>query len=123
MSNFLKHTSTINYTLDSIEETKPTQTSDVMFNNNITKSWINTYGINFLEEFNQVVSQNNLDDFLRILIKENKHRNKTIELEDAIFLAINTIHLKNKEVTTEQMMFIVGKSFVWSIQEKKRRLF
>ena len=85
MSNFLKHTSTINYTLDSIEETKPTQTSDVMFNNNITKSWINTYGINFLEEFNQVVSQNNLDDFLRILIKENKHRNKTIELEDAIF--------------------------------------
>lgn len=119
MSNFLKHTSTINYTLDSIEETKPTQTSDVMFNNDIAKSWINTYGINFLEEFNQVVSQNNLDDFLRILIKENKHRNKTIELEDAIFLAINTIHLKNKEVTTEQMMFIVGKSFVWSIQEKK----
>jgi magnesium transporter len=66
-----------------------------------------------------VISQNNLDDFLNLLIKENKHRNKTIELDDSIFLAINTIHLNNNEITTEQMMFIVGNEFVWSIQERQ----
>jgi magnesium transporter len=34
-------------------------------------------------------------------------------------LAINTTHLKQKNIITEQMMFIVGENYLWSIQEKK----
>ena len=97
MSNFLKNTTTIIYSSESIEESKPTETIEISVNNNSKKTWVNTYGINFLEDFNQIISHNSLDDFLRLLIKENKHRNKTIELEDSIFLAINTIHLKQKK--------------------------
>jgi len=119
MSNFLKNTSSIIYSLDTIKESIPSNISELLVKNDNNKTWINTYGINFQEDFNEVISQNSLDDFLRLLIKENKHRNKTIELDDSIFLAINTIHLKQKVITTEQMMFIVGDDYVWSIQERK----
>ena len=119
MSNFLKNTSSIIYSLDTINESIPYNISELLVKNDNNKTWINTYGINFQEDFNVVISQNSLDDFLRLLIKENKHRNKTIELDDSIFLAINTIHLKQKVITTEQMMFIVGDDYVWSIQERK----
>ncbi len=119
MSNFLKNTSSIIYSLDTIKESIPSNISELLVKNDNNKTWINTYGINFQEDFNVVISQNSLDDFLRLLIKENKHRNKTIELDDSIFLAINTIHLKQKVITTEQMMFIVGDDYVWSIQERK----
>ncbi len=119
MSNFLKNTSSIIYSHDLINEIEPTNISEISCSNSKQNTWINTYGINYLEDFYEVISQNSLEDFLRPLIKENKHRNKTIELDESIFLAINTIHLTQKAITKEQMMFIVGKNYVWSIQEKQ----
>ncbi|MEN8957714.1 MAG: CorA family divalent cation transporter [Flavobacteriales bacterium] len=119
MSNFLNHTTLTIYSLNSFSETSPKELSEVKIKNTDNTTWVNTYGINYLSDFNKVISQNELDDFLRLLIKENKHRNKTIELEDSIFLAINTIHLNNNQISTEQMMFIVGENYVWSIQEKE----
>ena len=118
MSNFLNNTTSIIYSVESINESKPIETKEILIDNNNKKTWINTYGINFLKEFNEVISHNSLDDFLSLLIKENKHRNKTIELEDSVFLAISTIHLRQKTISTEQMMFIAGKDYLWSIQEK-----
>lgn len=74
--------------------------------------------MSYSKEFTKIIHGNKLDDFLQLLIKENKHRNKVIELEETMFLAINTIHLNLKEISTEQMMFVLGENFVWSIQEK-----
>ena len=117
-NKFLINTSSIIYSKDSINLIEPKDITEVLFNHNDNNAWINTYGINYLEDFNEVISKNGLDDFLTLLIKENKHRNKTIELDSTMFLAINTVHFKNNIFTTEQMMFIVGKNFIWSIQEK-----
>jgi magnesium transporter len=71
MSNFLKNTSSIRYSPTEINRVEPADISEVVFNNKGNCSWINTYGLNYLEDFNRIISQNSLDEFLLLLIKEN----------------------------------------------------
>lgn len=118
MKDFKSNSATIVYNQEHIEENKPTSAESIILEADSQTTWLNTYGLTFTKEFNSIIYHNELDDFLHLLIKENKHRNKVIELDETIFLAVNTIHLNSKEITTEQMMFILGEKFLWSIQEK-----
>lgn len=118
MKDFASNTSTFIYNPNSITEEKPGNVETIKLLNNEHITWLNTYGLSYSKEFTKIIHANKLDEFLQLLIKENKHRNKVIELEETMFLAINTIHLNSKEISTEQMMFVLGENFVWSIQEK-----
>lgn len=119
MKDFASNTSTFIYNPNSITEEKPGNVETIKLLNNEHITWLNTYGLSYSKEFTKIIHANKLDEFLQLLIKENKHRNKVIELEETMFLAINTIHLNSKEISTEQMMFVLGENFVWSIQEKQ----
>lgn len=119
MGDFYSNTSSFIYSDSDIVEVLPTTLEEISLNNKGKITWLNTYGINYQKEYLQIIDSNQLDEFLKLLIKENKHRNKSIALEDSVFVALNTIHLNEKFITTEQMMFIVGNNFVWSLQEKQ----
>jgi magnesium transporter len=118
MKDFASNTSSFIYNPNSITEEKPGNVETIKLLNNEHITWLNTYGLSYSKEFTKIIHANKLDEFLQLLIKENKHRNKVIVLEETMFLAINTIHLNSKEISTEQMMFVLGENFVWSIQEK-----
>lgn len=119
-SAFLKHTSMIKYgkalhtklTFDRVEDIDlETDKPEV--------NWLNTYGIGYKEQGKKIVRVNKLDSFLNTLMSENNHRNKVIELEESIFLSIRTLHYKDKDFYTEQLLFAASPQFVWSIQERK----
>ncbi len=118
MKDFISNSGMIVYNQETIEENKPTSAEEIILAAKEKITWLNTYGLSFTKEFSEIIHLNQLDDFLHLLIKENKHRNKVIELDETMFLAVNTIHLNSKEITTEQMMFILSEDFMWSIQEK-----
>lgn len=118
MKDFASNTSSITYSPNSLIEEKLGSAETIKLLNSEHITWLNTYGLLYSKEFTKIIYANKLDEFLQLLIKENKHRNKVIELEETMFLAINTIHLNSKEMSTEQMMFVLGENFVWSIQEK-----
>jgi len=118
MKDFASNTSSITYSPNSLIEEKLGSAETIKLLNSEHITWLNTYGLLYSKEFTKIIHVNKLDEFLQLLIKENKHRNKVIELEETMFLAINTIHLNSKEISTEQMMFVLGENFVWSIQEK-----
>lgn len=113
-TSMIKYNKEVNYTItfDSLEaidlDHEPTDIN-----------WLNTYGLEFKQEGKQIVKNNNLDKFLNSLMAENDHRNKVIELDGLLFLSIRTLHFKNNNFYSEQLMFVASSQFVWSIQERK----
>lgn len=117
--DFLKNTSFISYsdkiyktgTYNTIDDVNiPTESEDIL--------WLNTYGINNHEIFKQIILTNKLDDFLIKLLMETNHANKVIVLDNMIFVAIKVLKTEGHQLDSEQMIFIVGQDFLWSIQEK-----
>lgn len=118
-SDFLKCTSYIKYSdkiykaggYDAIEDINiPTESEDIL--------WLNTYGNDYHEIFKQVILDNKLDDFLIKLLMETQHANKVIVLDNMIFVALKVLKTEGSNLESEQMIFIAGQDFLWSIQEK-----
>ena len=82
-------------------------------------TWVNTYGLDYMEEFRQMVNGNNLDDFLLRLLLNQKMGNKVIVLEDQLFIAARILKTEHDTMESEQMYFVVSKDFNWCIQEKR----
>ncbi|TMM32293.1 magnesium and cobalt transport protein CorA [Polaribacter aestuariivivens] len=117
--NFLDNTTIINYSDKNYEKTKFLALSqiDLSAHSNSTK-WINTYGIEYQDEFKSVILENNLDDFLIKLLMEEEHATKVIVLENLLFVTVKVLKTEGKTLDDEQMIFIVSPNFLWSIQEK-----
>lgn len=81
--------------------------------------WLNTYGLEYQNEFKTIIDNNELDDFLTKLISEKNHPNKIIALEDILFVTIKVLKTENSLLKSEQMMFVSSANFIWSIQEHK----
>ncbi len=79
--------------------------------------WFNTYGTVNNEHIKEVVTQNNLDDFLLRLLSE-EHSNKVIELDNVLFVAIEVFRSDENKYSTEKMQFILNTQFIWSMQER-----
>lgn len=79
-------------------------------------NWLITRGVNYPDEFHQVIKQNQLDSFLNILLNQEKQTNKVVELDNLLLIAVKNIHLAGQEIVTEQLFFIVSEHFIWSIQ-------
>jgi magnesium transporter len=116
---FLNNTTIIKYSNKNYEKSKFLSLAqiDLSADANGTK-WINTYGMEYLEDFKEVILENKLDDFLIKLLMEEEHATKVIILEDLLFVAISVLKTEGISLDKEQMFFIVSPHFLWSIQEK-----
>lgn len=116
---FLEHTTIIHYSDKNYEKTKFSGLSEIDFVTpfNGTK-WINTYGLNYQNEFRKIILENKLDDFLIKLLMEEEHATKVIVLDNLLFVTIKVLKTEGKNLDNEQMIFIVSPHFLWSIQEK-----
>ncbi len=118
-TEFEKNTWVINYSPEGYYNRKFTLAEDTKLSkgdNSIT--WVNTYGLECMEEFRTMVVNNELDDFLLRLLLNQKMGNKVIELEEQLFVAARIVKTEHHNLESEQMFFIVAKDFVWCIQEK-----
>ncbi len=79
--------------------------------------WLNTYGLSELDEMKQVVLQNQFDDFLIKLLQDDDHANKVIELDNVLFIALKVLKTDDKNLDSEQLIFVVSANMLWSLQE------
>lgn len=119
-ADFLKYTSLITYAPKKHERTAFTDISEIQLVDNPEEiKWLNTYGLHFKDEFKTVVQNSNMDDFLMKLLSDDEHPNKVILLDNLIFLTIRVLKTDQKQLSSEQMLFMISTHFLWSIQEKK----
>ena len=118
--DFFKSTSLIEYSKESYHSNPIASIDEIDFgteNKNIR--WLNTYGTHHKSEFKAIVTKSLLDDFLLKLIAEEKHPNKVLELDNALFVTIKVLKTETKNFQTEQMFFVLTPHILWSIQEEK----
>ena len=115
---FLKGTSLISFSEDQYQKNKYNAISEVVLTNKTTTTeWVNTYGNTFTNIFKSIVIQNDLDDFLLKLFMDKEHPNKVILLNDLVFVSTRVLITSSSSIKSEQMLFIVTSSYLWSIQE------
>lgn len=118
--DFFNSTSLIEYSKENYKSNPITSIEEIDFgteNKNIR--WLNTYGTHHKKEFKTIIASSLLDDFLLKLIAEEKHPNKVLELDNALFVTIKVLKTETKNFQTEQMFFVLTPHFLWSIQEQK----
>lgn len=77
--------------------------------------WLNTYVLSELDEMKQVVLQNQFDDFLIKLLQDDDHANKVIELDNVLFIALKVLKTDDKNLDSEQLIFVVSANMLWSL--------
>jgi magnesium transporter len=116
---FLKQTSLISYSLKNYQKNYYSAVSEIILSNKTPSTeWINTYGNKYVEIFKTIVTNNKLDDFLMKLFMDDEHSNKVILLDDLVFISTRVLITKSETLESEQMLFVVSSSYLWSIQEK-----
>ncbi|PQJ80562.1 CorA family divalent cation transporter [Polaribacter porphyrae] len=116
---FLERTSLITYSAENYQKNDYDTISEIILTNKTqTIEWLNTYGNKFTEIFKTIVSNNKLDDFLMKLFMNQEHSNKVILLDDLVFISTRVLITKSEVLDSEQMLFVVSSSYLWSIQEK-----
>lgn len=119
-TDFEKNTWVINYSPDHYDNRQFSMENDLLLSKGDKSiNWVNTYGLGYMDEFRKMVVENGLDDFLIRLLLNQKMGNKVIELEDQLFVAAKTLKTEDYSLESEQMFFVIGKDFVWCIQEKR----
>lgn len=119
-NNFLQNSELIQYSEAEYQKYFFANTAEIKVNNkDHSVKWLNTYGVNYISDFKEVVDNNGLDDFLIKLLSSNEHSNKVIELDDSLFIAIKILKQEANTFKTHQMFFVLSTSFLWSIQETK----
>ncbi|MFV0366001.1 MAG: CorA family divalent cation transporter [Mangrovibacterium sp.] len=118
ISTFLDKTTLIRYAGSEHKVLKFTPNDEIRLNTPPHTQWLNTYGLEFKDEARELIINNNLDDFLLKLLSGDEHPNKLLELEDLLFVGIKVLKPEFEAIDTEQMYFMIGSNFVWSIQER-----
>jgi magnesium transporter len=118
-NEFLDNTSIISYSAKTYEKTNFNAISQIHLSQGTdTIEWLNTYGIKYQNEYKKVIDQNQLDDFLIKLLNDEEHPNKVILLDNLLFITTRVLITESNKLDSEQMIFIVSKDFLWSIQER-----
>ncbi|NVN18622.1 magnesium and cobalt transport protein CorA [Muricauda sp. HICW] len=118
-TDFEENSWVINYSPENYSNHKFSLENDLLLSKGDKSiTWVNTYGLDYMEEFRQMVNGNDLDDFLLRLLLNQKMGNKVIVLEDQLFIAARILKTEHDTMESEQMYFVVSKDFNWCIQEK-----
>lgn len=119
-TNFLKNTNLIKYSSDKFERKNFLDISEIdLIEKDGLIKWLNTYGIEYQPEFNKIIKNNQLDDFIIKLLMEKEHPNKVIELDNLLFVTLKVLKTEKSKFDSEQMIFIISPEFIWSIQEER----
>lgn len=116
---FLEQTTLISYTADDFSKTNFTEVNAIDLTPSAGVKWLNTYGLNFQNPIKKVIRKNDMDDFLLKLVMDIEHPNKVIGLDNSLFVGVKVLKTGGATLDTEQILFIVSSSYLWSIQEKK----
>lgn len=87
------------------------------------KVWLRSYTVEDKESIKAIIADNNLDNFLNVLISNELETNKVIELDNVIFISLHILSAKGKPIKTNPLIFIMTPSFVWSIQNTDKDYF
>lgn len=116
----------IDYTEDSFLENEYNNIKDCFhLRDSKSISWINIDGLYDIEIIEQLGHHFNLHPLLLEDVLNTKHRPKTEEFDDYIFLTLKMLEIdKNqKSIINEQVSFILGKTWVISFQEQQGDIF
>ena len=115
---FLQDTSLITYSSSYASNMPCDDLKKLSFNLESDKVfWLNTYGLSEFDGIKQVVIQNQFDDFLLKLLQDKEHTNKVLELDNVLFIALKVLKTDDKNLNSEQIIFIVSANLLWSLQE------
>jgi len=120
--DFYSHCSLIQYNQEEHKKLIFNTVDDITFYTDTNHiSWLNIYGFSYQEAIRQITNQNKIDEFVINLTAESNHRNKVVELSTGFFFTLKSLYFveNNKDIQTEQLIFIVGEKYIWSIQEQK----
>ncbi len=118
--DFLQDTKLISYNKNNYSSININSIDDLNLHDdeNHNVKWFNTYGKLDRSLIRKIIHNNNLDDFLSVLLFDNYY-NKVIAINDGLFVSIEVFREDRGIYFTEKMAFILGKNYIWSIQEKK----
>lgn len=118
--DFFAQTTLISYSAEQFEQHACSTMNHIQLNlDDKIKRWLNTYGLTHLSAFQNIISDNQLDDFLLTLLRQDEHNNKVIELNNLLFIALKVLKPDSESVDSEQMFFVLSPQFLWSIQEEQ----
>ncbi len=113
---FLENTNLIEYTNSSYNVTTFKNVSDIKISTADSVKWLNTYGLSYTDEIEEIIRNNNLDEFLLKVINEYDYRNRIIELDNLLFINISIVNSKIEGLEYEKMIYIFSKDFLWTMQ-------
>ncbi len=117
---FLENTTLIAYSSSLVSNTPCDDLVKLSFESHSDEVfWLNTYGLSELDAIKQVVIQNQFDDFLLKLLQDKEHANKVLELDNVLFVALKVLKTEDKNLNSEQIIFIVSSNMLWSLQENR----
>ncbi len=118
LNSFLQNTTLIAYSSSQVSKVPCDEIAKLNFNaHNEEVFWLNTYGLSEFDAIKQVVIQNQFDDFLLKLLQEKEHATKVLELDNVLFIALKVLKTEDKNLNSEQIIFIVSSNMLWSLQE------
>ena len=121
---FLQNTTLIAYSSSQVSNMPCDDLTKLSFNSNSDEVfWLNTYGLSELDGMEHVVIQNQFDDFLIKLLQDDEHANKVIELDNVLFIGLKILKTDDKNLNTEQLIFVVSANMLWSLQENDNNHF
>lgn len=122
-NDFYKNTSLIKYSKNDFSIVEIKDINNIKLGDKTDDiSWLNTYGNKYQSIFKEIIRNNNLDDFL-VRLTQDEHKNKVIDLNNLLFIAIEVLVPKEQSFDIEQMYLIANGSFIWSIQENYGKYF
>lgn len=122
--SIFENTVRIAYNTEDIEKIKITglEPPRMLYKENY-KVWLRSYNVEDKDTIKAIITDNNLDSFLNILISNELETNKVIELDDVLFISLHIVSAKEKPLKTKPIIFIFTPSFVWSIQNTNKEYF
>lgn len=122
--SIFENTVRIAYNTEDIEKIKITglEPPRMLYKENY-KVWLRSYTVEDKDTIKAIITDNNLDSFLNILISNELETNKVIELDDVLFISLHIVSAKEKPLKTKPIIFIFTPSFVWSIQNTNKEYF
>ncbi|HUU55583.1 MAG TPA: magnesium/cobalt transporter CorA [Armatimonadota bacterium] len=112
--------SVLDYAADHLEEAAPASVEQcLVFKDKPTVTWINITGLHDVDLLQQIGDCYGIHPLVLEDILNTQQRPKIEDFDDYLFVVLKMIDLdpETKEITAEQITFIVGDNFVLSFQE------
>ena len=77
----------------------------------------NDFSLATKEKFDDLADEKNINEYIRKKFLASSNRDKTVHLDDNIYLSLHFPDLKNREYVTQEIKFIIGRNYIMTNQE------